>query len=97
MENRYLPILHENIFLSVLRVSNESLFSWDEWVVKILLNPNYFLLLVMTVTIWQSAESIHPSQKYRYGRQVAHSGGQKNNVLRVAFPILYRINEFTFL
>ena len=24
MENRYLPILHENISLSVLRVSNES-------------------------------------------------------------------------
>jgi hypothetical protein len=46
MENRYLPparqkplrrgegpILHENISLSVLRVSNESLSSWGEWVV----------------------------------------------------------------
>ena len=45
MENRYLPILHENISLSVLRVSNESLSSWDEWVVKMVFNVNYFLLL----------------------------------------------------
>ena len=47
MENRYLPparqkplrrgegpILHENILLSVLCVSNEPLASWGEWVVK---------------------------------------------------------------
>jgi len=34
MENRYLPILHENIALSVLCVSNEPLASWGEWVVK---------------------------------------------------------------
>jgi hypothetical protein len=33
MENRYLAILHENISLSVLRVSNESSFYEDEWVV----------------------------------------------------------------
>jgi len=35
MENRYLPILHESIPLSVLSVSNEPLFSWGEWAVKI--------------------------------------------------------------
>jgi hypothetical protein len=75
MENRYLPILHENISLSVLRVSNEPLSSWGEWVVKIVLNVGYFLLLVITVTIWHSAKSIHPTQKYRYGGQVAHSHG----------------------
>jgi len=34
MENRYLPILHENISLSVFRVSNEPLSSKGEWVVK---------------------------------------------------------------
>ncbi len=38
MENRHLPILHENGSLSVLRVSNEPLFSWGEWAVKIVLN-----------------------------------------------------------
>ena len=47
MQNRYLPILHDNISLSVLRVSNEPLTSWGEWVVKIVLNVNYFLLLVI--------------------------------------------------
>ena len=60
MENRYLPparqkplrrgegpILHENISLSVLRVSNEPPSSWGEWAVKIVLNVNYFLLLVI--------------------------------------------------
>jgi hypothetical protein len=40
MENQYLPILHENISLSVLRVSNEPLASRDEWVVKMLFNVN---------------------------------------------------------
>jgi hypothetical protein len=35
MENRYLPILHEDISLSVLRASNEPLDCWGEWVVKI--------------------------------------------------------------
>jgi hypothetical protein len=49
MENRYLPILHEDISLSVLRVSNEPLISSGEWVVKIVLNVNYFLLLVISV------------------------------------------------
>ena len=34
-ENRYLPILLENTSLRVLRVSNEPLPSWGEWVVKI--------------------------------------------------------------
>jgi hypothetical protein len=60
MENRYLPparqkplrrgegpILHDNISLSVLRVSNEPLTSWGEWVVKTVLNVDYFLLLVI--------------------------------------------------
>jgi hypothetical protein len=47
MENRYLPILHDNISLSVLRVSNEPLTSWGEWVVKTVLNVDYFLLLVL--------------------------------------------------
>jgi hypothetical protein len=48
MENRYLPILHENISLSMLRVSNEPLSSWGEWVVKIVLNVNSFVLLAIT-------------------------------------------------
>jgi hypothetical protein len=48
MENRYLPILHDNISLSVLRVSNEPLTSWGEWVVKIVLNVDYFLFSVIT-------------------------------------------------
>jgi len=47
MENRYLPILHETISLSVLCVSNEPLFSWGEWAVKMILNFSYFRLLVM--------------------------------------------------
>ena len=34
MENRYLPILHENISLSMLCVSNEPLSFGGEWVVK---------------------------------------------------------------
>jgi len=45
MENRYLPILHENISLSVLCVSNESLSPWGEWAVKIVLNGYYFVLM----------------------------------------------------
>ena len=49
MENRYLPILREDISLSVLCVSNEPLSSWGEWVVRIVLNANYFLLLVISV------------------------------------------------
>jgi hypothetical protein len=48
MENRHLPILHENIPLSVLRVPNEPLPSWGEWVVKIVLNVNYPLLQAIT-------------------------------------------------
>ena len=48
MENRYLAILHENISLSVLRVSNEPLSSWGEWVVKMAFNVNDFLPLVIT-------------------------------------------------
>jgi len=48
MENRYLPILHEDIFLSVLCVSNEPLSSWGEWVVRIVLYGDYFLLLVIS-------------------------------------------------
>ena len=61
IENRYLPparqkplrrgegpILHENTSLSVLRVSNEPLSSWGEWVVKIISNVNDFLLLVVS-------------------------------------------------
>jgi hypothetical protein len=36
MENRYLPILHESISLGELRVSNEPLASWGEWVVNII-------------------------------------------------------------
>ena len=48
MENRYLPILHEIISLSVLRVSNELLSCWGEWVVKMVFNVNYFVLLVIT-------------------------------------------------
>jgi hypothetical protein len=53
MENRYLAILHENTSLSVLPayrqagVSRTSPVWWDEWVVKIVLNVNYFLLLVI--------------------------------------------------
>ena len=35
MENRYLPILHEDISLSVLRVSNEHPTSRCEWAVKL--------------------------------------------------------------
>jgi len=58
MENRYLPparqkplrrgegpILHENISLSVLCVSNEPLSPWGEWAVKIVLNVYYFVLM----------------------------------------------------
>ena len=52
MENRYLPILHENISLSVLpaywQVSNEPLSFRGEWAVKIALSVNYFLLLIIT-------------------------------------------------
>ena len=55
MENRYLPparqkplrrgegpILHENILLSVLCVSNEPLASWGEWVVNLVRDTNHF-------------------------------------------------------
>jgi len=34
MENRYLPILHKQILLRELRVSNESSPFEDEWAVK---------------------------------------------------------------
>jgi len=47
IENRYLPILNENISLSALRVSNESLFSWGEWAVEIVSNLNSFPLLAI--------------------------------------------------
>ena len=55
MENRYRPILHENLFLCVLCVSNEPLASWGEWVVKTLLNVNYFLLLtiIVAISLWR--------------------------------------------
>jgi hypothetical protein len=67
MENRYLPparqkplrrgegpILHESISLIALRVSNEPFFSWSEWVVRMALNANYFLFLIISV-----AASLH--------------------------------------
>ena len=55
MENRYLfrvlhgnlrPILHKNILLAVLRVSNEPSSDEDEWVVNIVLN--YLVLSLIT-------------------------------------------------
>ena len=81
MENRYLPparqkplrrgegpILHEKTSLSVLRVSNESHLT-GRMGGENRFNVDYSLFLVITVTIWHSAESIHPPQKYRYGGQ----------------------------
>ena len=54
MENRHLPILHDNIALSVLPACRQagvprmSPIPWDEWVVKIVWN---LLLLVINTNV----------------------------------------------
>jgi len=59
MENRYLPILHENISLSVLRVSNEPPSSWGEWAVKMVFNVNSRKLLSCACPVLTGGGELH--------------------------------------